>query len=60
MKKYESSLEEFASNPVGKIRVIVDTMTTDSKKANRIMTVLANELTSDEINNFYKQLKLNI
>ena len=60
MKKYESSLEEFASNPVGKIRVIVDAMTTDSKKANRIMTVLANELTSDEINNFYKQLKLNI
>ena len=51
------NIDEMACNPVGKVRVIVDTMTNDSKKANKIMSVMTFELTSNEINEFYDELK---
>tara|TARA_R100000742_G_C4201706_1_gene30621 strand:- start:85 stop:252 length:168 start_codon:yes stop_codon:yes gene_type:complete len=43
-------------NPVSKVRIIVDTMTSDKKKANLLMGVIAHELTGEEINKFYDEL----
>ncbi|QDP64640.1 MAG: hypothetical protein Unbinned4585contig1001_4 [Prokaryotic dsDNA virus sp.] len=51
------NIEQMACNPVGKVRVIVDMMTKDQKKANKIMSVMTFELTGNEINEFYDELK---
>ena len=51
--------EDIPVNPVGRARVIVDTMTNDSTKQNKLLGIITRELTGEEINNFYNILKNN-
>ena len=52
-------IDVIACNPVGKARIIVDTMTNDSLKANELLGIITHILTGEEINKFYDELKKN-
>ena len=52
-------IDDIACNPVGKARIIVDTMTNDSLKANELLGIITHILTGEEINKFYDELKKN-
>ena len=45
-------------NPVGKARVIVDIMTTNTTKANHLLGEITHHLTGEEINKFYELLTI--
>jgi len=57
--RYKYDLKKFACNPVGKARVIVDTMTKDGKKASHLLGEITHTLSGEEINKFYDELKNN-
>ena len=52
-------IDDIACNPVGKARIIVNTMTNDSLKANELLGIITHILTGEEINKFYDELKKN-
>ena len=49
----EKQKEEFACNPIGKARIIANTLTNDSKLQNKLLQILTESLTSEQINKIY-------
>ncbi len=45
--------EQYACNPVGKARIIVDSLTEDVKLQNKLLEILTHNLTSEQINKLY-------
>jgi hypothetical protein len=51
----EKHKEEFACNPVGKARIIANTLTNDSKLQNKLLQIFTESLTSEQINKIYNE-----
>jgi len=51
----EKQKQEFACNPVGKARIIVNTLTNDSKLQNKLLQIFTESLTSEQINKIYNE-----
>lgn len=51
----EKQKEEFACNPIGKARIIANTLTNDSKLQNKLLQILTESLTSEQINKIYNE-----
>ena len=58
--KFETEKEEeqFACNPVGKARIVVDTLTEDVILQNKLLEILTRNLTGEEINKIYENIRL--
>lgn len=57
--KTKKQRDEFAINPVGKARIIVDTMTDCSHTRIKLLEILTHYLTGEEITEFYNRLITN-
>ena len=57
--KFETEKEEeqFACNPVGKARIVVDTLTEDVRLQNKLLEILTRNLTGEEIYKLYNKCK---
>ena len=53
--EHKKQKEEFACNPVGKARIIANTLTNDSKLQNKLLQILTERLTSEQINKIYDE-----
>ena len=47
-------LKNTAINPVGKARILVDTLTEDVRLQNKLLEILTRNLTGEEINKLYE------
>ena len=45
-------------NPVGKARIIVDTLTEDVRLQNKLLEILTRNLTGEEINKLYESKRI--
>ena len=54
--KFETEKEEeqFACNPVGKARIVVDTLTEDVILQNKLLEILTHNLTFEQIEKIYE------
>ena len=50
--------KQFDCNPVGKARIIADSMTGNTYRQTKIFSEICHILTGDEINDFYKLLTI--
>ena len=50
--------EQYACNPVGKARIIVDSLTEDVKLQNKLLEILTSNLTGQEINSIYENKRI--
>ena len=49
--------EQFACNPVGKARIIVDSLTDDVRLQNKLLEILTHNLTIEQIDKIYESVR---
>ena len=56
--KTKEEQENFACNPIGKARILANTLTEDVKLQNKLLEILTSNLTSQEINSIYENKRI--